>query len=591
MLEYWRTFLAGQHMKKRNHSVSTKITHYLILIIIFASMITALSLLVIMTKTSDAELVNVSGSLRMQSYRMLHAVDYRPERVPQHLQEYRKTLDSPVFSSLNHQLLASKKVKLAYNNIVQNWDIMEGYIKHGQINLYKKNIENYVEQVDRFVIQLQHFAEFKQTIVMYSILLALFFILAMVSYVIWFAQKKVVNPLEKLMIASAQVQMGQFKHMPLETNQDNEIGRLSMTFTEMARRLQDLYLSLEDKVAQKTQKLRQVNRSLTMLNRCSQLVTTTEIDAEILKKVLAEVALNEHLHYIELKVHGAEHWNTALGQRDYNIPLEETCLTIENQEQELGVVVWQAGLPCPNVSTMKSVARMLSRSLYFHKMQRQQRHLLLMEERSIIARELHDSLAQVLSYLKIQLTLLKHQLKKESKNSEDSLAMDIISDFEQALTDGYTQLRELLATFRLTVQEANLKMALEEMIDSLSSQTEINLKVNCSLPSQAFDAQQLVHALQIVREATLNAIKHSQANNIEVIATINEDGEYELIVQDDGIGIESLEEPEGHYGLNIMQERASLLNASLSIKKRKPKGTIVKFTLNQQDNRKEEHNG
>ncbi|EJS86918.1 nitrate/nitrite sensor protein NarQ, partial [Pasteurella multocida subsp. multocida str. Anand1_buffalo] len=48
---------------------------------------------------------------------------------------------------------------------------------------------------------------------------------------------------------------------------------------------------------------------------------------------------------------------------------------------------------------------------------------------------------------------------------------------------------------------------------------------------------------------------------IEVIAHINEDAEYEFIVRDDGIGIPSLEEPEGHYGLNIMHERATQLNA------------------------------
>ena len=58
---------------------------------------------------------------------------------------------------------------------------------------------------------------------------------------------------------------------------------------------------------------------------------------------------------------------------------------------------------------------MVAKALYSHKTQRQQEQLLLMEERSIIARELHDSLAQVLSFLQIQLTLLKHNLKKEER--------------------------------------------------------------------------------------------------------------------------------------------------------------------------------
>ena len=201
-----------------------------------------------------------------------------------------------------------------------------------------------------------------------------------------------------------------------------------------------------------------------------------------------------------------------------------------------------------------------------------------MEERSIIARELHDSLAQVLAFLQIQLTLLKHNLNKDEPDSKHKSLM-IIKQFEQALSDGYSQLRELLATFRLTIQEANFKLALEQVIDSLRNQTDIQMSVDCSLPSQSFNAQQLVNALQIVREAVLNAIKHSQATLIEVIARTNEDGEQEIIVRDNGIGIPSLEEPDGHYGLNIMHERSAQLNAKLAITNQPSGGTEVKVTL------------
>ena len=187
-------------------------------------------------------------------------------------------------------------------------------------------------------------------------------------------------------------------------------------------------------------------------------------------------------------------------------------------------------------------------------------------------------MAQVLAFLQIQLTLLKHNLNKDEPDSKQKSLM-IIKQFEQALSDGYSQLRELLATFRLTIQEANLKLALEQVIDSLRNQTDIQMSVDCSLPSQSFNAQQLVNALQIVREAVLNAIKHSQATLIEVIARTNEDGEQELIVRDNGIGIPSLEEPDGHYGLNIMHERSAQLNAKLAITNQASGGTEVKVTL------------
>lgn len=130
-----------------------------------------------------------------------------------------------------------------------------------------------------------------------------------------------------------------------------------------------------------------------------------------------------------------------------------------------------------------------------------------MEERATIARELHDSLAQVLSYLRIQLTLLKRAIPEDNAG-----AQSIMADFSRALNDAYRQLRELLTTFRLTLQQADLPSALHEMLEDLQSQTPAKLTLDCRLPTLALDAQMQVHLLQIVREAVLNAIKHANAS-------------------------------------------------------------------------------
>ncbi|PJG83568.1 nitrate/nitrite two-component system sensor histidine kinase NarQ [Caviibacterium pharyngocola] len=563
-------------MDDRKSSVSTKIAHYLLLIIIFAAIISVLSLGIMLSNKSDAKLINVSGSLRMQTYRLLYEIEHEPQKVELNLRQYRLSLHSAALTEINHQFFVPEEVKQAYQNLIKRWETMESYARGKNYEAYRAEVENYVDQVDRFVNTLQYFAERKLYITVFSILGAFLFIIGTVSYVIWFSKKQVVNPLEKLALASTQVQIGQFNHIPLDTQKNNEIGRLSAVFTQMASELQKLYAQLEEKVNEKTQKLSQANRSLTMLYHCSQLVTTNAITPDILQQVLKHIMFNEHLHYIELAVHGAEHWHICFGEKDARRHCQQTELSVEGDK--LGVLYWQAGLPCPDLRSMQNVAQMLSRSLYFHQAQRQQQQLLLMEERSIIARELHDSLAQVLSYLQIQLTLLKHNLhKNDDKATEKSLA--IIQDFEQALNDGYVQLRELLATFRLTIQEANLQLALEQVIDSLRNQTEMQMTVNCALPSQALNAQQLVHALQIVREATLNAIKHSQGSRIEISAQTDEDGEYELVVRDNGVGIPSLDEPVGHYGLNIMHERSAQLNAKLTIRNLPSGGTEVKITL------------
>ena len=561
---------------KIKHSVSTRIANYLIVIIIFVGIISAFSLTLMEGNRSYAEAINVSGSLRMQSYRLLYEIEHNPQMVETSLRQYRVSLHSKSLIEINYHPFTSQEVKDAYRNLIKRWEGMECLAREGNFSEYQQNIANYVAQVDQFVFALQHSAEERWIWALCVIIVSMLLIVAMVSYVNWYTRKAVVTPLEQLTRASIQVQMGQFNHIPLDLQKEDELGHLARTFTKMASDLSKLYSGLEATVNEKTQKLQQTNHSLSTLYHCSQLVTTNKIDSKILQLVLQNIMLSEHLRYLELDVLDMAHWHICLGEKNDNLELQQTEVTIEGET--LAVLYWQAGLPCPDLRTMQNLAQMLSRSLYFQRTQRQQEQLLLMEERSIIARELHDSLAQVLAFLQIQLTLLKHNLNKDEPGSKHKSLM-IIKQFEQALSDGYSQLRELLATFRLTIQEANLKLALEQVIDSLRNQTDIQMSVDCSLPSQSFNAQQLVNALQIVREAVLNAIKHSQATLIEVIARTSEDGEQELIVRDNGIGIPSLEEPDGHYGLNIMHERSAQLNAKLAITNQASGGTEVKVTL------------
>ncbi|MCV5959610.1 histidine kinase, partial [Escherichia coli] len=84
-------------------------------------------------------------------------------------------------------------------------------------------------------------------------------------------------------------------------------------------------------------------------------------------------------------------------------------LTLDGEH--LGSLYWKAGLPCPNETLIDNFVQILSRAVYYNRAQRQAEQILLMEERATIARELHDSLAQALSYLKIQVALLKRSVK------------------------------------------------------------------------------------------------------------------------------------------------------------------------------------
>ena len=557
-------------------SVSTRIAKYLFIILIVAGVISSLSLAIMSSNKYDAEAINISGSLRMQSYRLLYEMQEQPESVETNLRRYHISLHSSALLEVQNQFFTPNILKHSYQNILQRWTNMEKYARQHDVKNYSNQLTDYVADVDYFVFELQRFSEQKWILGVSVLFFAMWLILLMVSYVIWYTQREVVKPLHLMTKASMQVQMRQFNHIPLDTTKQNELGTLARIFTQMSTELGQLYSRLEETVNEKTQKLRQTNRSLTTLYQSSQILNANTINDKVLSQVLDHILVSENLKYIKVEVMGAEHWDIAFGTQDLDCSLQTETLSVDNEE--FGELSWQAGLPCPDPRMMQNLAQMLGRALYFQKSLRQQEQLLLMEERSIIARELHDSLAQVLSFLQIQLTLLKHNLKKEGDSSKEQ-SLVIIRDFEQALSSGYAQLRELLATFRLTIQEANLQLALEQVIDSLRSQTTMQMNVNCQLPSQSLNPQQLVHVLQIVREATTNAIKHSQGTAIEISAKINAEGEYEILVEDNGIGIQNLEEPEGHYGLNIMTERSRQLNAEFNISRREQGGTQVKITL------------
>ena len=557
-------------------SVSTRIAKYLFIILIVAGVISSLSLAIMSSNKYDAEAINISGSLRMQSYRLLYEMQEQPESVETNLRRYHISLHSSALLEVQNQFFTPNVLKHSYQNILQRWTNMEKYARQHDVKNYSNQLTDYVADVDYFVFELQRFSEQKWILGVSVLFFAMWLILLMVSYVIWYTQREVVKPLHLMTKASMQVQMRQFNHIPLDTTKQNELGTLARIFTQMSTELGQLYSRLEETVNEKTQKLRQTNRSLTTLYQSSQILNANTINDKVLSQVLDHILVSENLKYIKVEVMGAEHWDIAFGTQDLDCSLQTQTLSVDNEE--FGVLSWQAGLPCPDPRMMQNLAQMLGRALYFQKSLRQQEQLLLMEERSIIARELHDSLAQVLSFLQIQLTLLKHNLKKEGDSSKEQ-SLVIIRDFEQALSSGYAQLRELLATFRLTIQEANLQLALEQVIDPLRSQTTMQMNVNCQLPSQSLNPQQLVHVLQIVREASTNAIKHSQGTAIEISAKINAEGEYEILVEDNGIGIQDLEEPEGHYGLNIMTERSRQLNAEFNIIRREQGGTQVKITL------------
>lgn len=550
------------------HSVTGSLAKVLISIVVLSILATGLALTTVADSLSDAEAVNIAGSLRMQSYRLAYELTHHSDELKTHLLQYQQSLQAPALRKLE-RFYVPDDVRQKYLLLQQSWLSLATQIDAGPQGNYQANVANHVKQIDDFVLALQRHSEHKLAIVAIISVMGYIAIIVLVLSCVRFMRCQVVKPLKRLVDASLSMQQGDFNYPTLDISLPNELGVLSQAFTGMSDELAKLYQSLEHKVQEKTESLQQANRRLEVLYRCSQALSTGQLDQQAFEKVLQIVQFSEQLSCIRLNVQDSlSQWQLNSGEEDPILSWHS--LVIMREQHPLGSLSWQHSQQPPHPHLMQSVANMLSRGVYFNRAQKQHMQFLLMEERATIARELHDSLAQALTFLRIQLTLLKRTLAGCSSPAEE-----IINDFDRALAEAYRQLRELLTTFRLSIQDGDLNTALQQMLAPLKLLTKAQIQLHCQLASQALNAQQQVHVLQIVREAVLNAIKHANAQEIVIHFAASAAGENQITVCDDGSGINSLEEPTGHYGLTIMHERATRLGGTLHIGRGNQGGTKI----------------
>lgn len=150
-------------------------------------------------------------------------------------------------------------------------------------------------------------------------------------------------------------------------------------------------------------------------------------------------------------------------------------------------------------------------------------------------------------------------------------------ELHEGLNSAYRQLRELLTTFRLKVDGPGLLSSLQSSVKQLSEQCEMQISLDYSLNNLPLTPNEEIHLLQIIREASQNAIHHSGGR--EVLIKVHQDAhkDVQLSIEDDGVGISQSPEKLNHYGLAIMQERGKNLGGDLTIRRRTNGGTGVYF--------------
>jgi two-component system nitrate/nitrite sensor histidine kinase NarX len=195
-------------------------------------------------------------------------------------------------------------------------------------------------------------------------------------------------------------------------------------------------------------------------------------------------------------------------------------------------------------------------------------------ERLRIARDLHDTLGQNVSYLRLQL----EQLSTSKLASDGAEFQEVLANMSLVADEAYEQVRDTLEELRTTEHRG-----LEESVRSYAAQTGervgFSIYVHASGDAKSLSGRQSRQVMYILREILNNVEKHAASQHVDIYLQWA-DEEFRLKVRDDGQGF-NLEKPprEDAYGLAIMKERSRTINADLVIDSSVGSGTEVKLIL------------
>jgi two-component system nitrate/nitrite sensor histidine kinase NarQ len=557
-------------------SLTSTILSLMLILILLSSSLAVFSIVNLTFSLGDAKGINASGSLRMQSYRLLLYTNAGSSNTDEKITAFENTLSSEALKR-SLQWYSPKELRDQYLLVIDKWQVMRVYIEEGNTRLYSASLTDFVDTIDTLVLKMELFAAFKLKLLVIGQIIGLFILLVIAFFAVVFTRKRVVKPLQLLMDSAATISKGNFKVEMPKTGYI-ELTALGNALQKTAAELAHLYEDLENQVNEKTLALTRANNELKFLYDNLLMLHADKLDYKALQSAINQLKYYEDLTFLRLVVEhddGSKDVIKAEGGWPDELATESVQFPLLIEKTQMGYLDVISNKPL-NKLLFENFAMMLTRSITIHNATEQRQQLALLEERAVIARELHDSIGQLLSFLKIQVSLLRKSLAHSCRSPE---VEGQLTEINEGVSTAYVQLRELLSTFRLTIKEPNLSQAIEVMLDQLRHQTNINIQLNYKISAHLLEAKQHIHILQLIREATLNAIKHANPAHIVVDCQLTENGMITITICDDGIGVTHLAERDQHFGIGIMHERANKLNGIVSFNSNQLGGTTVTLSF------------
>lgn len=611
-------------------SLSTKLVRIGAGLLLVALTSIGLTLWVTWQLEGGAAAVNEAGRMRMQTWRLTSVAqaDAPPGEVAALVQQFDQSL------ALLRQGDASRPLFVPWDEAVAREFATVEALWQNQRPLWLQAIppdpaqalaaaDTFVESIDALVLAIEkQLSGFTAILNLFQFLMMALAICGAVV-MLYTGYMYVINPLAHLRKGLRRLESGDFKAR-VEVETLDEFGQVAAGFNRMAATLQSMYAGLECQVETKTRHIEAQRARLETLYEVSafmaQAGSIEELSRGFSQRVRAVVKADAV----------AVRWSDEASQR--YLMLASDCFPQEMVEEERSLLAGacacgnlqpdartrvipihshdeaqvrhcaragfetlvsvpvrlqnrmlgeidlfyrsQASLSTGETELLDALASHLANALESLRAAALEREAAVGEERALIARELHDSIAQSLAFLKIQVQLLRNAAGK----GEDARVMSTLDELDEGLRESINDVRELLVHFRTRTNTDDIERALQETLQKFQHQTGLSAKLHVEGHGLPLPPDVQVQVLHVLQESLSNVRKHAGARHIQL--DVIKGAHWRFRVRDDGAGFDVLNTlDDSHVGLKIMRERASLIGARVNVSSEPGDGTTVTLTL------------
>jgi two-component system, NarL family, nitrate/nitrite sensor histidine kinase NarX len=611
-------------------SLSTKLMRIGATLLLLALASIGLTLWVTWQLEGGAAAVNEAGRMRMQTWRLASAVQALspPHHIAALVAEFDQSLAVLRKGDPARPLFVPWDVnsRREFKTVEALWqDEREQWLQRGQLDPVESQriAGEFVAATNRFVLTIeQQLAGYTAILNLFQMLMMALAILGAVI-MLYTGYMYVINPLGQLKRGLERIEAAEFGTR-VEVDTHDEFGQVAAGFNRMAATLQSLYTGLESKVQSKTQRIEAQRARLVALYEVSAFLAKANSIEELCKGFSSRVRAVMKADAVAVR------WSDEANQRylmlatdsfPADMQEEERCLIagacacgnlkidaktrvipIRNHEAAPMQHCARAGytslvsvpvrlqtrligevdlffreevsLTVDEVELLDALASHLGSALEGLRAAALEREAAVGEERSLLARELHDSIAQSLAFLKIQAQLLRTAV---SRGQPDKVQTSL-NELDEGLRESIGDVRELLVHFRTRTSAENIEEALNETLQKFKHQTGLSTRLEVSGEGFPLPPDVQVQVLHVVQEGLSNVRKHAQAT--QVVLSVVKGEAWRFTVEDNGVGFDSnASMDETHVGRKIMLERAGRIGAAVHVNTTPGHGTRLVLTL------------